>query len=119
MELAAEAEPAGGGAESPGTPAAVRPVCCPALPVEELAPLAQAVTSKPAAAQAPTRPVADAASLNPVPRIPVTPHLVPTKVTPWTQAAACRFPPSKLISPPGSTRCRGAFPSSGHEIPDS
>ena len=95
MELAAEAEPAGG-AELPGAPAAVRPVCCQARPAEELAPLAQAVTSRPAAAQAATRPVADAASLGTVPRIPVTPHLVPTKVISWTRAAACRFQPSKL-----------------------
>ena len=115
MESAAEAEPAGGGAEPPGTPAAVRPVCCPALPAAELAPLAHAVTSRPAAAQATTRAVTDAASLAPVPRIPVTPHLVPTNVTPWTQAAACQFPPSKLTASKrlcGSRRTERAEP--GH-----
>jgi hypothetical protein len=95
MELAAEAEE-DGGAELPGAPAAAGPVCCPARPAEELAPLAQAVTSSHAAAQATTLPVADAASLPSAARIPVTPHLVPTKVTSWTRAAAWRFQPSKL-----------------------
>jgi hypothetical protein len=89
---------AGGGAEPPVAPAVVGPVCCPALPAAELAPLAQAVTSRAAAAQATTHPVADAASLVPVPPIPVTPHLVPTTVTSWTRAAAHRFPRSKLTA---------------------
>jgi len=95
MELAAEAEPAGGAAEPPGAIAAVRPGCCPAPPAEELAPLAQAVASRPAAAHASTRPVAAAAGLGPVPRIPVTPRLMLSNVTSSTQAAACRFPPLK------------------------
>jgi hypothetical protein len=97
MELAAEAEEAGG-AEPPVAPAVVGPVRCPALPAEESAPLAQAVTSMAAAAQATTRPVAEAASLGPVPPIPVTPHLVPTNVTSWTRAAANRFPRTKLTA---------------------
>src|SRR5580700_6286357 len=106
MELAAEAE-AAGGAEPPVAPAVVGPVCCPAMPAEELAPLAQAVASRPAAAQATTRPVADATSLEPVPPILVTPHLVPTNVTSWTRAAVYRFPRSKLTA---SKRRRGSRP---------
>src|SRR5258707_1463359 len=105
MEWAAEAEGAGGGSEAPVAPAFVGPVCRPALPVAELAALAAAVTSRPAAAQATTRPAADAASLGPVPRIPVTPHLVPTNVTSWTRAVAHRFPRSKLTA---SKRLRGS-----------
>src|SRR5579872_4055127 len=106
MELAAAAEGAVGGAEPLVAPAVVGPVRCPPRPAEELAPLAQAVTSRPAAAQATTRPVADAASPGPVPPIPVTPHLVPKKVTSWTRAAAYRF---RSIKPPTRPR-RGSRP---------